>query len=241
MGWALPFFSGKHVLVSGGTSGIGQAIAAGFAEAGAQVAATGGTQAEIEAAPKRPGLSYGLLDVRDGEAVRGFVSAFDRIDVLVNCAGINRRREEYDPDVFSDVIDINLNGVARMCAASRGLMGAGGAVLNIASMYSFFGAPHAPGYAASKGGVMQLTKALAADYAAEGIRVNALAPGWINTAMTAPLRADPERYAGIGARTPMGRWGEPADMAGAALFLCSPLAGFITGVTLPVDGGYLIA
>jgi NAD(P)-dependent dehydrogenase (short-subunit alcohol dehydrogenase family) len=117
----------------------------------------------------------------------------------------------------------------------------GGAILNIASMFAFFGAPHAPAYAASKGGVAQLTKSLAIAYAAENIRVNALAPGWIETPMTAVPRGNAARSAELVGRTPMGRWGTPADLAGPALFLCSPLAGFITGVILPVDGGYLVA
>jgi NAD(P)-dependent dehydrogenase (short-subunit alcohol dehydrogenase family) len=117
----------------------------------------------------------------------------------------------------------------------------GGAMLGIGSMFSFFGAPHAPAYAASKGGVAQLIKSLALAFAKENIRVNALAPGWIETAMTAVPRANPTRNAELLGRMPLGRWGTPEDIAPAALFLCSPLAAYITGVVLPVDGGYLVA
>jgi NAD(P)-dependent dehydrogenase (short-subunit alcohol dehydrogenase family) len=117
----------------------------------------------------------------------------------------------------------------------------GGAVLGIGSMFSFFGAPHAPAYAASKSGLVGLVRSLAVAFASEDIRVNALAPGWIETAMTAAPRADPARNAELLARMPLGRWGTPADVAPAALFLCSPLARYITGAVLPVDGGYLVA
>ena len=111
----------------------------------------------------------------------------------------------------------------------------------MASMYSFFGGPHAPGYTASKGGIAQLTKALAVAYAADNIRVNAIAPGWVATPLTRGVRDDPQKSGAILARTPIGRWGEPDDIAAATVFLCSPAAAFVTGVILPVDGGYLIA
>ena len=135
---------------------------------------------------------------------------------------------------------MNLSGAMRLATALRPLLAVrGGTITLMASMLSFFGGGLVPGYAASKGGVAQLAKSLAISYAVDGIRVNALAPGWIATSLTDPLRADPARSQAIVARTPLGRWGEPGDIAGPALFLASPLAAFVTGVILPVDGGYL--
>ena len=234
-------FAGRHALVVGATSGIGAGIAAAFAAHGANVLVTGASAAEID----RRSLAVGtatVLDVRDGAAVKAVVAALPRLDIVVNCAGVIRRGEEHDPEVFADVVDINLVGMQRVCSAARGrLAERGGSIVNLASMLSFFGGGLVPAYSASKGGVAQLTKSLAIAYAADGIRVNAIAPGWIATALTAPLRDDPARGEAIRARTPLGRWGEPGDVAGAALFLASPAAAFVTGVVLPVDGGYLIS
>jgi NAD(P)-dependent dehydrogenase (short-subunit alcohol dehydrogenase family) len=144
--------------------------------------------------------------------------------------------------VFDEVIDVNLSGTMRLCAAARQLLAkTAGCIVNTASMLSFFGGARVPAYSASKGGIAQLTKSLALAYATEGIRVNAIAPGWIATALTTPLREDAQRSAPILARTALGRWGTPEDVVGAAVFLCSPAAAFITGVILPVDGGYLAA
>ncbi|MBL8351273.1 MAG: SDR family oxidoreductase [Burkholderiaceae bacterium] len=235
----------RQILVSGGSSGIGAAIASAFAARGDQVTATGATAAEVDAARRRPalaGVTLRALDVRDGEAVQALVGGFDALDVVVNCAGVIRRGAEHDPAAFAETVDINLNGTMRVCAAARPLLAARrGCIVNTASMLSFFGGGLVPGYSASKGGVAQLTKSLAIAYAADGIRVNAVAPGWIATALTRPLQDDPARAAPILARTPLGRWGTPEDIAGPVLFLASADARFVTGVVLPVDGGYLVA
>jgi NAD(P)-dependent dehydrogenase (short-subunit alcohol dehydrogenase family) len=234
----------RRVLVSGGSSGIGAAIARAFAAAGAEVHATGATTAEAQAAAARPdmaGIACRALDVRDADAVAREVGALGELDVVVNCAGIIRRGAELEPEAFEQVVDINLNGTMRVCAAARaGLKARRGCIVNTASMLSFFGGGLVPGYSASKGGVAQLTKSLAIAYAADGIRVNAVAPGWIATPLTQGLQDDAARSAQILARTPMGRWGTPEDIAGPVLFLASPAARFVTGVVLPVDGGYLI-
>jgi NAD(P)-dependent dehydrogenase (short-subunit alcohol dehydrogenase family) len=234
----------RNVLVTGASSGIGAAIARAFLAVGANVTATGATLQEIEAAQAQPGMA-GIcllaLDVRQGDAVSQLVGSLGPLDAVVNCAGVLRRGSEHKPDVFADVLDINLNGTMRVCTAARaGLAARRGCIVNTASMLSFFGGGVVPGYSASKGGVAQLTKSLAIAYAADGIRVNAVAPGWIATPLTQSLQDDPVRSGPILARTPMHRWGTPEDIAGPVLFLASEQARFITGVVLPVDGGYLI-
>jgi NAD(P)-dependent dehydrogenase (short-subunit alcohol dehydrogenase family) len=238
-------FRDKSVLVTGGTSGIGAAISEALAQLGASVTVTGATEKEAQAARARSGSQVKravALDVRDGAAVADLVSALTALDVLVNCAGIIRRSEEHDPEVFEDVLEVNLTGTMRLCTAARPLLAeAKGCIVNTASMLSFVGGALVPGYSASKGGVAQLTKSLACAYAADSIRVNAIAPGWIATALTKPLQDDPARTQAILARTPLARWGQPADVAGTAVFLCSPAAGFITGAIIPIDGGYLAA
>ena len=236
-------FAGKVALVVGGTGGIGAAIADIFATLGAVVTVTGATDEEVNAV--RDGVDFRCrdavaLDVRDRESIAALIGDLPRLDILVNCAGVIRRDAEHDADVFAEVVDINLNGTMRLCGAARErLKAAQGAIVNTASMLAYHGGARAPAYSASKGGVAQLTKSLAIAYAADGVRVNAVAPGWVRTALTQTLQNDSERSAAILARTPQGRWAEPADIAGAVVFLCSPAARFVTGVVLPVDGGYL--
>ena len=236
--------SERKILVIGGSSGIGAAIAQAFATNGDHVIATGVTKEEVERAwvqSEQNKISFQQLDVRDGNVVQDCIDEIDSLDVLVNCAGVIHRNAEHQPEVFADVIDINLNGSMRVCNAAREkLKQSKGCIINTASMLSFFGGGLVPGYSASKGGIAQLTKSLAIAYAPDGIRVNAVAPGWIATQLTQALQEDSQRSEAILSRTPLGRWGEPTDMAGPVLFLASDAASFVTGVVLPVDGGYLI-
>ena len=227
-------------LITGGTTGIGFGIAAAMLDAGYEVTVTGLTDEQVAQVPQRQHLSAVKLDVTSAASVAAVVEPFDELSALINCAGvIFRNRAEYDIEIFQKVIDVNLTGTMRMCVAARGkLAAAGGAIVNTASMLSYFGGPAVPAYTASKGGVAQLTKALAVAWAAEGIRVNAIAPGWIATEFTRSLVEDEGRSAAIVDRTPMQRWGEPNDLGGAVVFLCSAAARFITGAILPVDGGY---
>jgi len=237
---------GLSALVTGGTGGIGGGIAQALRDAGARVLAIGLGEAEIAAAADHPdfaGIETRGLDVADGDAVASLVAGLDRLDILVNAAGmIVRAGGEFDVATFQRVVEVNLTGSMRLATACKPLLARrGGAIVNIASMLSFFGSGASPAYSSSKGGVAQLTKSLAIAWAPDGIRVNAIAPGWIETNLTGPLRGDPARSAAIVARTPLGRWGRPEDIGGAAVFLCSPAAAFVTGAVLPVDGGYAIA
>lgn len=231
-------FTGKTVLITGGTSGIGRAVAEAFATAGAQVVAAG----LAEATEPLVGVRVALLDVADNEAVQSLLATLPTLDVLVNAAGMIRRDEEFDLATFARVLDINLTGTMRVCLAARPqLAQARGCIVNVASMLSFFGGARVPAYSASKGGIAQLTRSLALAWAAEGIRVNAVAPGWIATPLTEALQNDPLRSAPLLSRTPLARWGQPKEIAGPVLFLCSEAASFMTGAIVPVDGGYSAA
>ncbi|MGB3555982.1 MAG: SDR family oxidoreductase [Jannaschia sp.] len=228
-----------RAIVTGGTGGIGAGVVDVLLEHGWQVTATGATQDEVDAAAPREGLTVALLDVTDPASIVRIAPGDGPLHALVNCAGILRRGAEYDLDVFEQVIDVNLTGTMRMCVACHdALADTGGAIVNTASMLSFFGGPLVPGYTASKGGVAQLTKALAARWAPDGIRVNAVAPGWIATPMTQGLRDDPVRADAILQRTPMNRWGRPEDVGRVVRALLGPDFAFVTGTILPVDGGY---
>ena len=230
-------YSGRHAVITGGTSGIGAGLARGFADAGATVTAIG---LDADRATPYPGVTVVEANVTDQTALDQIAAGCDRIDAVVTCAGLIKRIEEYDPEVFAEVVAVNLTGTMRTLVACKPkLVESGGAAIGIASILTRDAGPLVPGYSASKGGVKQLVQSLAAAWAAEGVRVNAIAPGWIDTPLTDALRADPERTRMIMDRTPMKRWGTPDDLVGAALFLCSDAARFITGATLPVDGGYL--
>ena len=235
-------FNNKVVLLTGGTSGIGLGIANAFANQGARVIATGATRAEVDQVKSmNSGIDFKQLDVSTSENIQNFFEKIDTLDVLINCAGIIKRELEHDPEVFQEVINVNLHGTMRACSAARHfLKETNGSIINIASMLTFFGGGLVPAYSASKGGIAQLTKSLAIAYASDQIRVNAIAPGWIKTPLTTALQEDENRAKAILSRTPMNRWGEPEDLAGPAMFLASDDAKFVTGSIIPVDGGYMI-
>ena len=233
-------YAGARVLITGGSNGIGLAIAEAYGISGADVSITGTASQKSDYRHDLSGFKYHSVDMRDGTAVDKVVSRIGELDVLVNCAGNAFGAREHTPSGFEESVRVNLFGTQRACLAGfAGLAARKGSVINIASMSSYFGFPR-PGYGASKTAIVSLTKSLAMLWAKDGIRVNAIAPGWVETKLTAPAQADPVRNAAILNRTPLGRWGLPKEMIGAVLFLTSDLADFITGVTLPVDGGYSI-
>jgi NAD(P)-dependent dehydrogenase (short-subunit alcohol dehydrogenase family) len=231
----------KQALITGGARGIGFGVAEAMLAAGYGVTVTGLTEEEVAAVPARAHLKAVQLDVTSDAGVAACVGAFSRLDALVNCAGtIQREGREFTIQGFQQVVDVNLTGTMRLCVAAKPLLEKeGGAIVNTASVWSFFGGALTPAYTASKGGVAQLTKALAVAWA-PAIRVNAIAPGWIDTEMTRATQADAARAESIMARTPFARWGKPQDIGGVVVFLCSEHAGFVTGTVLPVDGGYCV-
>lgn len=253
---ASPFdLRGKVAIVIGGNGGIGLGMARGLADAGADIAIVGRNQAKSDAVAADM-MAGGVravavtADVTDKDAVTAMIArvgdAFGRIDILINNAGINIRKppQALELDEWSEVIETNLTS-AFLCskAAYPALKAAGGGkIINIGSMMSIFGASFAPAYAASKGGIVQFTRACACAWAADNIQVNAILPGWIDTDLTRTARQQVDGlHDRVLARTPAARWGEIGDFAGIAVFLSSAASDFVTGTAIPVDGGYSVS
>jgi 2-deoxy-D-gluconate 3-dehydrogenase len=252
---AKPFdLKGKAAIVTGGNGGIGLGIARGLADAGADIAVVGRNEAKSKAAAAELAARgvravAVVADVTDKAAVAGMVDRvkreLGRIDILVNNAGINIRKAPQDLELeeWASVIDTNLTSAFLCSKAAHPAMkqAGGGKVINIGSMMSIFGASFAPAYAASKGGIVQFTRACACAWAADNIQANAILPGWIDTDLTKRARVEVNGlHERVLSRTPAARWGAIDDFAGIAVFLASPASDFVTGAAIPVDGGYSI-
>ena len=245
--------TGKVAVVTGGNGGIGLGMARGLAQAGAAVVIAGRNAEKNAAAVKElEGLGAKAVattvDVASDASCKAMAAfakeQFGRLDILVNNAGVNNRKapEAYPLEEFKSILETNLNGVWSCCMAAFPLMqeAGGGKIINIGSVTSLFGVPFAAPYASSKGGVLQMSRALACAWARHNIQVNCVLPGWIDTDLTRRARAQvPELHDNVLRRTPAGRWGVPEDLAGVAVFLASPASDFITGAAIPVDGGYM--
>jgi NAD(P)-dependent dehydrogenase (short-subunit alcohol dehydrogenase family) len=242
--------AGQYALVIGGTSGIGKAIATGYLQAGARVIVAGSKPDKLEVAVKDLGAhgeAFGYTaDVSDLDSLRGLVAAtlaeHGHLDTLVNCQGITvlKPAEEFTDSDWASVIDTDLKSVFFACTeVGRHMLGRGkGSIINIASLASHRGWPRSALYAMAKSGVFSLTQTLAAEWAGRGVRVNAISPGFVMTDLNRD-KMSPERKALALSRTPAGRFGEPDDMVGAAIFLASPSAAYVTGHSIAVDGGFL--
>jgi 2-dehydro-3-deoxy-D-gluconate 5-dehydrogenase len=252
---ASPFsLAGKVAIVTGGNGGIGLGMAEGLADAGATIviAARNTEKSQMAAralADRGIKTSVVALDVADAQScsamVRETVRQFGRIDILINNAGVNIRKqpEQLTPAEWREVLSINLDGAFFCAQAAYPVMvkAGGGKIINIGSMLSIFGTSFATAYAASKGGIVQMTKSLAVAWAKDNIQVNAVLPGWIDTELTQKARVEVHGlHERVLARTPAARWGRAEDFRGIATFLASPAADFITGTAIPVDGGYSV-
>lgn len=250
-----PFdLTGRVAIVTGGNGGIGLGMATGLAEAGAAIVIAARDQkksAEAAEELQKRGARVATVevDVQDQDSVNRMVQAalarFQRVDILVANAGINIRKppQDYTAAEWQAVLDVNLNGPFFCAQAVYPAMKeqGGGKIITIGSMTSIFGLPFAPAYGATKGGVMQLTRSLATAWAKDNIQVNCVLPGWIDTNLTRQARSQVEGlHESILTRTPAGRWGDPADFAGIAVFLGSRASDFVTGTAIPVDGGYSV-
>ena len=243
---------GKTAIVTGGNRGLGSGIAEGLAIAGAKVAIMASSESVFSAAEAFRASGFDVVAVQcDLSDEQSLAAAFDqavqalggKLDIIVNNAGIQRRNksEEFSMADWDDVLNVNLRAVFALCqlAGRHMLQNGGGKIINLASLLSFFGGITVPAYAAAKGGVAQLTKALSNEWASKGINVNAIAPGYMLTEMNTKIIEDDKRYAEILARIPAGRWGKPEDVRGLAVFLASDASDYINGAVIPIDGGYL--
>jgi 3-oxoacyl-[acyl-carrier protein] reductase len=238
-------YAGAKVLVTGGSNGLGLAIARAFLDAGAEVVVTGRQARADDYDSDLTGFEYVALQMTDRDRIAEVAAGLGRLDVLVNNAGGVLPGDQYDPAVFEESVAVHLFGAYRMSVACKPLLSAsaiegGGSIIHIASMTSYFAVEAVPGYGAAKGAIVQHTKQLGLAWAKDGIRVNAVAPGVVITNMTAAMAEYPSLSEPYLARTPMGRFGGGDEIAPAVLFLCSPAASYITGQTLPIDGGFSI-
>lgn len=236
MSWA----AGKHALVTGGSQGIGHATARGLRDLGAVVTVTGTRAAFADYDEPLDGVAYVQVDLADPAARAALAARCDRLDILINNAG-GGGAGQFDQQVFEAVIDLNLNAVMDLSTRLLPLLKAdGGAIVNIGSAASFLAIKEAPAYTAAKTGLLGLTRALGDKFAADGVRVNLVAPGFIETRMTAGARRDADVERRLLKALPMRRWGQPQEIADAILFLASPAASYITGQSLVVDGGLML-